>query len=90
MTIESGIGSTNTDSGNGAGRPPLAFADGPMSIGVARRLRARNMSRQAFVAIRYNHERTDERPSNRSAPRHARNIVSCTASSASNTEPSIR
>ena len=31
-----------------------------------------------------------ERPSNRSSDRHARTIVSCTASSASNAEPSMR
>ncbi len=41
-------------------------------------------------AIRYSQVRTDERPSNRSAAFQARTIVSCTASSASAPEPSIR
>ena len=43
-----------------------------------------------LVAMRYSHERTLARPSNRSAERQARSIVSCTASSASKPEPSIR
>jgi hypothetical protein len=45
---------------------------------------------QTLVAIRYSQERTLERPSNLSALRQARSIVSWTASSASNPEPSIR
>ena len=40
---------------------------GPRSIGRARRSRPFSMSRQTFVAIRYSHERSDERPSNRSS-----------------------
>jgi hypothetical protein len=48
------------------------------------------MSRQTLVAIRYNHDRRLERPSKRSPARHARTIVSCTASSASKADPSIR
>jgi len=48
------------------------------------------MSRQTLVAMRYNHERSDERPSKSPILRQARTIVSCTASSASNDEPSIR
>ena len=39
-----------------------------------------SVSRQTFVAIRYNHVRSDARPSKRSRLRHARTIVSCTAS----------
>ena len=61
-----------------------------MSIGRARRWRPRSMSRHTLVAMRYSHERTADRPSKPSMPRQARTIVSCTASSASKTEPSIR
>ena len=61
-----------------------------MSIGRARRCRPSSMSKQTLVAILYSHERSDERPSNRSAAFQARTSVSCTASSASNAEPSIR
>ena len=43
-----------------------------------------------LVAMRYSHERTLERPSNPSALRQARSIVSWTASSASKPEPSMR
>ena len=57
---------------------------------AARRCLPFNRSKQTFVAIRYNHERTDERPSKRSNARHARTMVSCTASSASKAEPSMR
>ncbi len=42
------------------------------------------------MAMRYSHERSDERPSKESYAFHARTIVSCTASSASKPEPSIR
>jgi class 3 adenylate cyclase len=38
----------------------------------------------------YNQDRNEERPSNWSIDRHARTMVSCTASSASEPEPSIR
>lgn len=48
------------------------------------------MSRQTFVAMRYSHERSEERPSNLSKLRQARTSVSWTASSASKAEPSIR
>jgi hypothetical protein len=48
------------------------------------------MSMQTFVAIRYSQDFSDERPSKRSMERHARSIVSWTASSASKDEPSMR
>jgi hypothetical protein len=48
------------------------------------------MSRQTLVAIRYSHDRSEERPSNLSMAFQARMRVSCTASSASEPEPSIR
>jgi hypothetical protein len=67
-----------------------AVEEGPRSMARARRWRPRSMSRHTFVAIRYNHDRTAERPSNPSMLRHALTIVSCTASSASKTEPSMR
>ncbi len=63
---------------------------GPRSIGSARRCLPRSMSRQVLVAIRYSQDRRLDRPSNRPAERHARSMVSCTASSASNPEPSMR
>jgi hypothetical protein len=43
-----------------------------------------------FVAIVYSHERRELRPSKRPSPRQARSSASCSASSASGTEPSIR
>jgi hypothetical protein len=60
------------------------------SIGRARLLPALSESRQTLVAMRYSQERSDERPSKESMDRQARTIVSWTASSASNEEPSIR
>ena len=63
---------------------------GPRSIGSARRFSPRSASRQTFVAIRYSQDRSDDRPSNPSAAFHARSMVSCTASSASKADPSIR
>ena len=43
-----------------------------------------------FVAIVYSHERSELRPSNFASARQARSSASCSASSASWTEPSIR
>jgi hypothetical protein len=48
------------------------------------------VSRQTFVAMRYSHVLSDDRSLNFSFPFHARSIASCTASSASTTEPSMR
>ena len=62
----------------------------PSSIGRARRCGVRSMSRHTFVAILYSQERTEDRPSKRSMAFQARSRVSCTASSASEPEPSIR
>src|SRR5580658_6720821 len=70
--------------------PPSTLDGGSRSIGTDRRPRLRSMSMQTFVAIRYSQVRSDERPSKRPCSRQARIIVSCTASSASNGEPSIR
>ena len=56
---------------------------------VRRELRL-SMSRQTLVAIRYSHARNCEPPSKPDRPRHAFRNVSCTASSASSNEASIR
>ena len=60
------------------------------SIGIALRCAARDMSMQTLVATRYSQVRSDASPRKRSPPCHARTMVSCTASSASDAEPSIR
>jgi hypothetical protein len=85
----SGIGSSQVASGcvvSGLSMPPA----GPKSIGRARRWRPSSIVRQTFVAMRYSQDESAARPSKRSRLRHARSIVSCTASSASNAEPSMR
>jgi hypothetical protein len=64
-------------------------AAGPRSTERARRCALRSMSRQMFVAIAYNQVRTDPRAGSCSA-RQARTMVSCTASSASKPDPSMR
>jgi hypothetical protein len=74
----------------GSATGPSAWPTSSMSIGSARRRRPFNASKQTLLAMRYSHERTAARPSNRSKLRHARIIVSCTASSASKAEPSMR
>ncbi len=56
----------------------------------SRRLARRIASRQTLVAILYSHARNAAEPSKVSRARHARRNVSCTASSASSKEPSIR
>lgn len=86
----SGIGSSQVFSGSGLSAA-CASGVGPVrSTGRARLLPAFSMSRHTFVAIRYSHERSEERPSNLSKLRQARTSVSWTASSASKAEPSIR
>ena len=61
-----------------------------VSIERTRRALRRMASRHTFVAILYSHARTRALPSNWSRARHARRNVSCTASSASSNEASIR
>ena len=61
-----------------------------MSMGRARRWLPRSMSRHTLVAMRYSQDRNADRPSKESSARHARIIVSWTASSASKPEPSMR
>jgi hypothetical protein len=90
-SLSSGIGVTQMSSaGQGRSSDSLGGEEGPRSIGSARRLPERRASRHTFVAILYSQDRTDARPSNPSAFFQARSIVSCTASSASKAEPSIR
>jgi hypothetical protein len=86
----SGIGRIQVASGRTSPSGESADFGGARSIGRARRSVPSSMSRQTFVAIRYNHDRTDERPSKLSKLFHARSRVSWTASSASNADPSIR
>jgi hypothetical protein len=93
----SGIGCTQVASGRGVprassweGSHPRPVPAGAISMGRARRPRPFSMSRQTLVAIRYSHGRNPARSSNRPRPRHARTRVSCTASSASWGDPSIR
>ncbi len=82
---------TQVASGCGSPSDPTTGSDGPPnSVGIARRPDCSIIVRHTLVAIRYSHERTDERPSNRSHAFQARTMASCTASSASKDEPSIR
>ena len=77
-------------SGIGAPSSVSAVEDDARSIGRARRCGPASMSWQTFVAIRYSHARSAARAWSASAERQARTIVSWTASSASEPEPSIR
>src|SRR5690606_18167857 len=89
----SGIGSTQYSPGCWLSDISLltTTGSGVLSIGRTRRRSALpSTSRQTLVAIRYNQVCVDESFRNESRFFHARNIASCTASSASTTEPSIR
>jgi hypothetical protein len=70
---------------------PLRLGSGSGTSGVyAGRLRAaRRWFRHLLVAIACSQVRSDARPSNRSSPRQAAIIVSCSMSSASAAEPRI-
>ena len=63
---------------------------GPWSGESIRRGRGAISRRQALVLTRYNHARSELRPSNPATPRQAPSNDSCSASSASCIEPSIR
>ena len=69
---------------------PSAAHGSDRSMGRARRWLERSWSKQVLLAMRYSQVRSDDRPSNRSRFRHALVRVSCTASSASEDEPSMR
>jgi hypothetical protein len=87
----SGMGCSHGTSGRAAASGASGSSAGPPSPdGSGRRPRVSSARRHALVAIRYSQVRTDERPSNPPYPRQARSSVSCTWSSASWTEPSIR
>jgi hypothetical protein len=62
---------------------------GTGSVGI-RRPALRSALRQRLVAIRYSQVRTEARSWNPASPRQAASRVSCTMSSASVSEPSIR
>jgi hypothetical protein len=79
-----------SDSGDPRESITGADAPGDRSIGIARRRRPLSESKHTLVAMRYSQDRSEERPSKRSTPRHARTMTSWTASSASEAEPSIR
>ena len=77
--------------GAGVSGAPGSSPGAPSPAGNGRRARPSSAERHALVAIRYNQVRTDARVwSYRSRAFHARSIVSCTRSSASWNEPSIR
>ena len=57
---------------------------------AGRRLAVRSALRHRLVAIRYSQVRSEARPSNPPRPCQAASSVSCTASSASCRDPSIR
>jgi hypothetical protein len=97
-SVSFGATGSHSRSGNGCshgmsvrGGSPTAASDGGLrSCGSTRRARPSRASRQALVAIRYSQARTLERPSKAPMPFQARRNVSCTRSSASSNEPSIR
>lgn len=63
-TRASGIGSSQVWSGRGFSAACVSGVDSVRSMGRARLFPADSMSRHTFVAIRYSHERIEERPSN--------------------------
>ena len=85
-----GAGSSQAESGSTSTGSVVAGTGDDRSIGRARRLRPRRLSRQTLVAIRYSHVRNDDLPSKESSPCQALTSVSWTASSASNSDPSMR
>ena len=75
----------------GVSGAPGSSLGAPSPDGSGRRARPSSAVRHALVAIRYSQVRTDARVgSYRSRAFQARSIVSCTRSSASWNEPSIR
>ena len=87
----SGNGCSQGMSNAGVSGAPGSSLGAPSPDGNGRRARPSSADRHALVAIRYSQVRTDARVrSYRSRAFHARSIVSCTRSSASWNEPSIR
>jgi hypothetical protein len=91
VTRASGTGPSHATSGSaGRGGASGSSAGPPSPEGSARLPRCSSAVRHALVAMRYNQVRSDERPSKLPYERHARRYVSCTRSSASSAEPSMR
>ena len=89
-TIASGSGSSHGTSERTSGCSGSSLG-ATIEDGSGRRPRPASAVRQALVAIRYSQVRSEARSlSNRPEARQARSRVSCTRSSASCTEPSIR
>ena len=86
----SGTGCSHGTSGAGTSAMSGSAAGPASPDGIGRRPRRSSAVRHALVAIRYSQVRTEDRPSNPPNDRHARRYVSCTRSSASSTDPSIR
>jgi hypothetical protein len=87
----SGNGCSQGMSKAGVSGAPGSRLGAPSPDGNGRRARPSSADKHTLVAIRYNQVRTDARVrSYRSRAFHARSIVSCTRSSASWNEPSIR
>jgi hypothetical protein len=86
-SCESGIGLSQTTSSSFPAAPSSAAT---LAASTARRSSRAIASRQAFVATRYSQGRSGAPSFRLSRYRQARSIVSCTASSASGREPSMR
>jgi len=80
--------------GRAAARSPRSIGGGAVagsgSVICELRDAVRIRFKHVLVAIRYSQVRSDALPWNVASPRHAASRVSCTASSASSNEPSIR
>ena len=83
-----GVGSSQSTSPSRVGAGGSSPGGGALISG--RRLADRSASRQRLVATWYSQVRTEARPSNPARPCQADSKVSCSASSASCTEPRIR
>jgi hypothetical protein len=91
-TNRSGYGSSHPTSAAIGGTSPSGSAAGATSTANTRGPRRATCSRHAFVAMRYSQARNDHHPPrlNRARARQARANVSCTRSSDSSNDPTIR
>ena len=80
-----GTAGSSRRSGNGC-----RYSNSPSAVGLRWSWCFVRKSRQALVAMPYSQARSDDRPSNVARLRQARSNVSCTMSSASSKDPSIR
>jgi hypothetical protein len=85
-----GIGWIHVVSGSGAPRWSVPSLPTARSMGMARPRRSFSASMQTLVAILYAHARSPDGSARPGSARHARTMVSWTASSASCGDPSIR